>query len=208
MKGHPAFHARSACHNPDEPCLFGSGSSGLWDRISYRTFSLRTLKQGEESAELLGRETLLIQGVETAVSRVSLRPPEEVQEHTVRFDPMGRWLSASYLGDVESRLEPEEAARKITVCHDLFTRGVVQLDKPMGVHPKDIAGLVLEVPADSAKAIPRAPGQIISMEGEKAFLRLGAEAEGAVAATGQSGSRTPVPILIFRLPHGQGGRNP
>ncbi len=153
------------------------------DRISYRMFSLRTLKQGQESAELLGRETVLMQGIETAVSLVRISPPEEGQEHTVRFDPLGRWLSSSYAGDVESRLEPEEAAQKIMVCHDLFTRGVVQLDKPLGVHPREIASLVLKVPAESARSIPRAPGQIVRFEGEEAFLHLGAGAGDAVAAS-------------------------
>jgi hypothetical protein len=153
------------------------------DRIHYRTLSLSTLKGQVETAEFIDRKTVRIHGVDTAVSKVRIIAGEKGPVYTVRFDPLGRWLSASYAGDVESRLEPEEVARKVQTCHDLFTRGVVRIDKPLGIHPKEIKSLVLRVPLTAAKVIPKAWRQFIREEGGEAFLHLGAGAPKGVTAT-------------------------
>jgi hypothetical protein len=153
------------------------------ERISYRAFPLTTLQQQVESAELLERKTVVMGGVETTVSTLRLIPSKSGPTYTIRVDPLGRWLSASYPGEVESRLESEEMARKTDFCHDIYTQGAVRVDKPLGIHPKDIKRLVLAVPAKSASAIPPGPRQLVREEGEETRLSLGAGAGKEILAT-------------------------
>jgi transglutaminase-like putative cysteine protease len=96
------------------------------------------------------------------------------QRGTMRCDGAGRILSMSIGGMMELRLEPEELAKQSEYSGDLFWKGAIEVDRPLG-DPRQVRALVLEVAGDDGNRLVSGPGQQVE-RAEKTILRLGAAA--------------------------------
>ncbi|MHC4779991.1 MAG: transglutaminase-like domain-containing protein [Planctomycetota bacterium] len=143
------------------------------DTIRHRSLEIDDLTIDVETKEVLGVMESMVEGVKTRVFEIKATSKKEGDIGTSRVTADGVLLSIVLGKQIEARLEPEILAKKISYSGDLFVFGMAKLDRPLGIAPKSVRTLVLEVDGEGASKVPNRARQSLEKEGGKFILRLG-----------------------------------
>lgn len=131
--------------------------------------SLETLELEQVTIKALGTRELLHQGVKIKVREFHVSTGDSTTPTLARFDDKGQPLTVDLPAGMEMRRETEQQAKDITFSSDLFSRGLVKLDKGVGEGGR-VRGLVLRAEGKEVGLLPGGARQSVTHQGDDVYL--------------------------------------
>lgn len=146
----------------------------LGDTITARTFDFDDLKIHPMVYKLMATKKAVASGVKLNYHELEVTSPKEEVSGLVRYDQKGEKLLSMKIGGlVELRIEPESLAKNTVFSGDLFTLGIVKVDKSVG-DGSTISSLILETVGKQDLRLKSGPRQAVIRNASGTYtLKLG-----------------------------------